>query len=425
MIALVHPDVQATDFPPDAATRVNTAYATLTSATGRAALDAELVRESQNYSPRGATRRRTGTADRAKTTARVTLGGSGKFHLRAPKGSLLWMGGLLALGAFVWLVAVMAPEQSDALIEARPVMTMSEELTSQRLVQHGNAPSQDRASDVLPALADQQADAGRVAATLSRDLTLSTLPVASAGAAADEDSRGSGMGTRTVSREAASTRQATAPETTSRLPVPRRAKAPPSPVADATTRPVPSAAARTGKIDAATLGPTGAAKTAPGTVSATIGATTLAPPAALAPLNTVVPVTVSPVTTRPTAIRTVTEAETAPSIEVDDILLKLIAAYETGSTVALSRLLSPRIGGRSALLAAYDRFFRETTSRTLRLGQLTHRRIDNRVVSSGPATVTTVSLASGSEQTNIFLEIEIVREREGLFIDRLASYAPR
>jgi len=193
-------------------------------------------------------------------------------------------------------------------------------------------------------------------------------------------------------------------------------------------RPLPSIAARNDAIDAPAPGATRVAQDGSVATPVSVASATLAPPAApaaVAAANPVVPATTLTALTRPTAPRTATEADSAPPIEVDDILLKLIAAYEAGSTAALSRLLSPRIGGRSELLAAYDRAFRETSSRSLRLGRLTHRRIDNRVVTSGPATVTTVSLANRSEQTSIFLEIEVVREREGVFIDRLVSYVSR
>jgi hypothetical protein len=80
-----------------------------------------------------------------------------------------------------------------------------------------------------------------------------------------------------------------------------------------------------------------------------------------------------------------------PAIDTDDVLMRLVTAYETGSASALGRLLSPHMAGRRALLADYERIFRETTARTLRLGQLRHQRLDDRVKSSGPATVLTVS----------------------------------
>lgn len=435
MIALVHPDSRPTAFPQDAASRVNAAYTTLTSATGRAALDAELDRVSQNHPPRRATLVRAANADRGKTPAGSPSGrsGSGIGRLRAPKGSLLWMAGLLAFGAIAWLVAVVAPEQTDALIEARPVMTMSESLSSLPLTEPGNVRSREPGHDALGLLPGQQFDSGPVAGRLAPDLSLPPLPaptaaITSAAEVAGSNGSSLGRGISVASQGTTATRQAGAPEAASRRPVPQPAGATPSRVADVTMRPLPSIAARNDAIDAPAPGATRVAQDGSVATPVSVASATLAPPAApaaVAAANPVVPATTLTALTRPTAPRTATEADSAPPIEVDDILLKLIAAYEAGSTAALSRLLSPRIGGRSELLAAYDRAFRETSSRSLRLGRLTHRRIDNRVVTSGPATVTTVSLANRSEQTSIFLEIEVVREREGVFIDRLVSYVSR
>ena len=69
--------------------------------------------------------------------------------------------------------------------------------------------------------------------------------------------------------------------------------------------------------------------------------------------------------------------------------------------------------------------FRETSARGLRLGQLKHRRFENRVLTSGLATVTTVTGPNKTDVSRVFLEIEVSKERDGLYIDRLATYAEK
>lgn len=384
MIALVHPDVRPVGFPEDAASRVNTAYSLLCNNVARAKLDAELKAEKLTISTSSPSVRSRPDERQTLASSAATTNSMAKARLKAPRVSLLWIGVLLAIGAIAWLVIAIAPEQQERLVEARPAIALSSELGALPPA----APSESTQSETGSGIsAAQQQGVGEVwtnvASKLSTDLR-------------ESRARAAGDTPQKLNTQPASVRSSrSAPAVESVVPLA-------TPAESVITTSPPSSP------PVATLSRSMLAPTVENATAVT---------AREAPNGSVDNIAL---------VRVPGDGKESPSaLDVDDMLLKFISAFESGSTTTLSRLFSPRMPGRGQLVAQYDRVFRETSARGLRLGQLKHRRFENRVLTSGLATVTTVTGPNKTDVSRVFLEIEVSKERDGLYIDRLATYAEK
>lgn len=393
MIALVHPDSSPVGFPADAASRVNLAYSTLGDAAKRAAYDT-----AQSLPQASSAAALQNSALRANTSLRTTA--APRRRVRASRKALLWLAALAVIPAAALLYSALPGSNDVDLVEARPKLKMSDR------------PSQSSASPPTTA------DAAAVDATTGGSLPTAKSPAPLLGAqlATEAERRplsdptavdGGAAVAGSTSAAAAAVDTPTASRASRHRDVLR-----PSPVIPP---PTPSAlrsedAASTAMTASESAGRLPDASPAAGRLPAEPTPAPVQAVRAPAPLDA--------------SLKT-TSAATTPAIDTDDVLMRLVTAYETGSASALGRLLSPQMAGRRALLADYERIFRETTARTLRLGQLRHQRFDDRVKSSGPATVLTVSRDQQTAEQRVFLEIEIVRDRDQVFIERLASYAAK
>lgn len=399
MIALVHPDSSPVGFPLDAASRVNLAYSTLGDVAKRAAYDEAQSTAESATSAALVTPRPRNSAGRGVPSAR-------QFRFRASRKALLWLAALSVIPAAALLYSTF-PSSSDVdLVEARPKLKLSESPSQSTPISSSPpaTPSAAAASSVLTPVADTSAAAVNAPSPqLSMQLSaeserrLAGSPAALAAGAS-------------IAASAPQTTSASPDAVTVSRPARQRDALRPSPVIPP---PTPSAF----RVEEA----------APAVAAAS--ESTARPPEAPLAAGRVVsdstPQQAQTVRAPAYASLKTTSASTMPAIDADDVLMRLVTAYETGSASALGRLLSPHMAGRRALLADYERIFRETTARTLRLGQLRHQRFDDRVKSSGPATVLTVSRDQQTAEQRVFLEIEIVRDRDQVFIERLASYAAK
>jgi DnaJ-domain-containing protein 1 len=114
------------------------------------------------------------------------------------------------------------------------------------------------------------------------------------------------------------------------------------------------------------------------------------------------------------------------SNDVEQLLAQFASGFESGSTSALAATLSPTMQGRESLLSEYERVFKQTKQRTIRLsGMKVTPLSDNRLVSAGLATVITTDLRDQQSRQRVFLEIEVARESGSSRIVRLANYEQR
>lgn len=391
MIALVHPDSSPVGFPLDAASRVNLAYSTLGDAVRRAAYD-----DAQSPHPSSAAVALDTSGLRANTALRAAT--APRRRVRASRKALLWLAALLVLPAAALLYSAFSGNSDVDLVEARPKLKLSDSPSPSTPI--SSAPATP--APVATTTGDSPATTASPAPLLSMQLSteserrLTGNPPASASGAPT---------TVSVPSTIASSDATSAPRPLRHRDAPR-----PSLVIPA---PTPSALRAEETAPAVAIVSESTARLP----DAQVAAGQVTSDSTLPQVQTVrAPVDASLKTTSASAM---------PAIDTDDVLMRLVTAYETGSASALGRLLSPHMAGRRALLADYERIFRETTARTLRLGQLRHQRFDDRVKSSGPATVLTVSRDQQTAEQRVFLEIEIVRDRDQVFIERLASYAAK
>lgn len=402
MIALVHPDASPVGFPADAASRVNLAYSTLGDAQKRAAYDANTSMAPVVYPGRNSPSSAPESRSRGASTPR-------RLRVRASRRTLLWLAALLVVPAAALIYSALPGNGEADLIEARPKLKLSD--APSPLAGAESAPAtlkESTASSDVPPTAGV-APGSVTEATANGDSPAASAPAPLSGDITPQPGAGRAVASTTTRADPAQTSQA-APATSGS----RRTTAPPGP----STLPSPVEA------PVATLPRTDGAVTS----AAASGAPPATPPVAteptvsLTPAGSAVAIAVAP---GRTATESAVRLKAAPTIDADDVLLRLVTAYETGSTAALARLLSPNMAGRRSLLADYERIFHETTARTLRLGKLRHQLLDDRVRSTGPATVVTTGRDQQTAEQRVYLEIDIVRDREQIFIERLASYAAK
>lgn len=401
MIALVHPDSSPTGFPPDAATRVNLAYATLIDPTRRAAYDA--ARESTGTTAAGS---RGASVARQATSARTIA--TPRYRFRASRRALLWIGGFLTSASAVLAYVAMPGARDIELVEARPKLKFAEASV---------------------------ASATTASTPTSEGAPLAPLPDSGTAADDSQSTPAAGIAAATESKVASLLSMQLSAESRRRLGTGEKLASGTDRKQQPDDRPVRTAE-RAGAKQAAEMESRTAATTA-GSRQTVVAAASVGIDVSTAPVPPDSPPQRMAEGTgaRTPQSETVGKAEGAgrnapvstlvrnPPIDPDEVLLRLVAAYEVGSVSAIGHLFSPQMQERHKLLAGYEKVFRDTTARSLRLGQLRHQRMDGRIRSSGPATVVTTSRDNQSSEVRVFLEIDIVRDKDQVLIERIASYA--
>ena len=398
MIALVHPDSSPTGFPPDAATRVNLAYATLIDPTKRAAYDA--ARGSAGTAAAGSRSASVAPSMRTNTAP--------SHRFRASRRVLLWIGACLTLASAVLAYVAMPGARDIELVEARPKLKFAEASV---------------------------ASATTASTPTSEGAPLAPLPDSGTTADDSQSTPAAGIAAATESKVASLLSMQLSAESRRRLGTGEKLAGGTDRKQQPDDRPV-RIAERAGAKQAAEMESRTAATTA-GSRQTIVAAASVGIDVSTAPVPPDSPPQRMAEGTgaRTPQSETVGKAEGAgrnapvstlvrnPPIDPDEVLLRLVAAYEVGSASAIGHLFSPQMQERHKLLAGYEKVFRDTTARSLRLGQLRHQRMDGRIRSSGPATVVTTSRDNQSSEVRVFLEIDIVRDKDQVLIERIASYA--
>lgn len=388
MIALVHPDACPQGFPEQAATRVNLAYETLGDPARRAVYDNETLLTGDAVESTAAAlgpRMRMATSPRAQPP-----------RFRLSRYALLWLAAGLAVPSATLLYLAFVESDRATLIESHAGPTVT----------GAGAPAvpppspQTSAAPVQLLATATEATPGGASSAASETVQIATTAVA-------------GQLTRELSTE--SKQRLRAAESTQTRVIGANPRPISTPVA------VPPAVRPDLRPQLANPETVPAKTTRPPRGTSVAIATDESPPAALATTG----VTLSNRTRGTSDVSPPAGATSDPPIDVDEVLTRLVTAYESGSTVALAALLSPKMPGRHAMLDEYERVFRSTTSRTLRLGQLRHQHVDRGVRSSGPATVVTIATERPPTEQRVFLDILVGREDGQIYIERLSSYVGR
>ncbi len=361
MMALVHPDSSPVGFPIDAAARANKAYATLSERSLRDVYDQSLAASSSTVVT---------AAPRVDVAKNAGLRGEPNSHLARIKRLLPTLGfrkGLIALGAGMLfacglgLYQLMSSESHVVLVEARPRLAQSVELSSSAPIVETPVAQLDGAVSTVP---PSQAAAG--VPSLSTPLRLTTE-------------------LRKTVADKPTTRQKYTP-------------ADPAVIAPVETATVaiqpPNSVSGTKRV---ADGPSvNAARTESASQMATEWpAQTTAPPV----------------------------RDERSAADIDALLAQFASAFEAGSLSAMKQSFSTSMNGRNAVLADYERVFQSTKQRNIYFSKMRHNPLSaERVMASGIATVATVDLENRSVRQRVFLEIEISREAAGARISRIANY---
>jgi hypothetical protein len=422
LMALVHPDANPEGFDPDAATRVNAAYAVLSDDEQR---EAYVSREFSNLLVHQRPRR---APSATRATAQVPLTWREKLSEQLARlqtrSALLLFSALLALPV-LYLVArgVFSSPPPPQVVEARPRLSMTREVPapspSSGEVTAGTAssPSTGAPSSINPSAADTS-----TASTFSTASTALAAPAATT------------PPSPTIPTPIATTTRvpAVAPVTTAvgntndsptslRLDRALRSEMLRNPPDDAKQRALTSPpASRASTSDA--VSPSSTARS-PNTDSSTAGATssTASTPSASTTAVAAIPPAQSPVAAAAIAQPT-TSADAVKTSEAEDLILRFAAAYTNGRLDVITQYLSPSMNTRRRILTDYDRIFQATTQRDIKFGQLKHATTGDRVTTSGYATVTTIDHSNRSATQRVYLEFEIGKERGEPRIERLANY---
>jgi hypothetical protein len=103
-------------------------------------------------------------------------------------------------------------------------------------------------------------------------------------------------------------------------------------------------------------------------------------------------------------------------------LLAFVSAFDAGGTTALEQVMAPRMPKRAEILGQYEQLFATTRQRSMRLKKMTHKVVDDRLVTAGYATVTTIDRVGETATQQIYLELEVSSGQRGARIERLVSY---
>jgi DnaJ-domain-containing protein 1 len=370
LMALVHPDAGAIDFPRDAASRVNRAYATLSDAQLRAQYDASISMNLISQNVPASTRR---------VTVQAHEDTSFLLHLRRWIPNLGFRRGVVlallasAFCAALALFALIPTDTLPVLVESRPRLVLAESLAPK--VDPATSDAASRSAELAQSIAAQSTNAATslprpVSETKPADVERSPLRLT--------------MQLETPRETARQSTIATPPTSLSPQPA-----APPKSVS-VTNEP--------GLVR--------------GDASISVSSKLIAKHEAQDSKHAVV------------SERVTGPAPANPLInDVAVILAQFTSSYESGSLASLASTFSPDMVARESVLTEYEKVFQQTKQRSIRLSDVRHTHVgDSRLVSAGVATVTTTDLRDRQVRQRVFLEIEIAREDNVSRIVRLANY---
>jgi hypothetical protein len=376
MMTLVHPDSFPIGFPLGAAARVNEAYATLSDAARRDDYDATLANAMQT-SPTVA------YTDHAPITAFRRAHESRWARLTRLLPGLGFRKGLIAIGVCLLMFCVyglyqlLSPETHVTLVEARPRLSQSVELSAST----PNGATTNFAPQETPPDTNQSSTSTLKAIAPTGFVSPLRLTT---------ELR------QTVADKAASRPNQTASTETS----PGTAVEPPM-RASLSNR--PQSATATAFTDSST---------APSSRSQDTASTT----------ETRSSENVSPKSDAATQPPSPLRDERAAA-DIDSLLAQFASAFEAGSLSSMKQSFSTNMSGRNAVLADYERVFQSTKQRNIHFSRMRHSPLSSeRILTSGIATVATVDMENRSVRQRVFLEIEISREPAGARISRIANY---
>lgn len=419
LMAMVHPDARPTGFPPDAAIRVNHAYAVLSDPEQLENYKTQHVAQHES-SPSGVVGlAAAGAGIRAQQKPRPAADGRfasrvGALLFRArERGLLLWLALLLLvpLGSAFYLMLSENPHVR--LVEARsklatsqatgllappvpsaltaPVAPVIRAEKSEKTSPESAQNSATRKQPPEPALRPSPPPAAQTTPTLAFETSQS------------------------LSRLATLIQPASTP--------PPASPAPPLPATKGTESQTPTPSmegtqTRTSPTSTVDIAP--AVSSAPSVARPETVIVEKPQPlvATVAPAKTLAVETHAPVAT---AVSTPVTYRLR-SVDVEDVLTRFSNAYETGSLSAFDQVLAPGLPGRSQLLVDYGRVFQVTRNRSIRFIQLKHAPAGERMATRGYAVVTTTDQEDRVSKQRVYLELEIGIDHNVPRIERISNY---
>ena len=410
LMALVHPDAQPVGFPPDAASRVNQAYAVLSESGSRAAYAARelgvspfgpvvfnaepAARRSVASAPDGVDRRPTGRLGTWLQTFRA-------------RQTLLWVAALLLLplgAAMVSFFSYAPPQQ--LVIAQHPTDISAERRTGTNSSQVSLSPAE---AQIAETVTSQPAKPTEIAKPPSPPATRN-IPKS-----APPSAENVGQVSQFPLKLSFETSQPA-----SRNEAPTAAVSPPPEAASAVVTPPPTASARRA-IVAASADTTPARQLSP--ALAPVEPTRVPAPDASGAAPAAVQVAVqTPPAARAAIVERPEAANRVKPSDAEAMVVRFSNAYESGSISAFGQLFAPSMASRRQMLNDYERVFSATRQRTIKFNQLKHSVLGERLSTSGYALVTTTDQDNRIMTQRVFLEFEFGRDRGEPRIERLANY---
>jgi curved DNA-binding protein CbpA len=401
LMALVHPDIGPKGFPPDAATRLNKAYEILCDAHTREVYQSHLQETAPNVAL--ATSHWNAATNGSPSMAAAVHKPLGRrfFSALLPRRGLLWFAfALLAtvgISVFFWLNGV-----SDFQIVERELERVRSETALAATDSASNSASEFSPTEVAAGIARITGGSAAKSVTPAPS-TVSRLPVAtatgkvSAAVAPNIDPPDKSIATSSsLSGPPKNEPIRTSPNV---VPVPVASQQSAAALSNVRGNEPTAMSAVTSEVKSAVV-------------------TTVARSVEVAPIA----IDQSILGGNSSAVVADSELLAKRSRGAEDVLLAFVSAFDTGAAVGLDQVMAPHMPRRAEILGQYEQLFASTRQRTMRLKQLTHRLVDDRLVTAGYATVTTTDRVGSTAVQQIYLEIEISSGQRGPRIERLVSY---
>jgi curved DNA-binding protein CbpA len=363
LIALVHPDARASEFAPDAASRVNRAYTTLSDEQLRlqytAALDAERTESVARRAPSAVESHIHGNVDVHEHTR------FGRLRSLLPslrrRASLVAALILSGLGATLALWALMPTAPPVELVESRPRLAFAQSIES------ASKAAPTMASVDVPAIASQEANKLQSPASSSVQQESQKLPLRL-------------------------TFQLDSPNRSSRADSQRKSESENiAPILPAETKKSQALDRPLSSVERTIAPQTGVYEIAEQTKNTSIDRPSL-------------------------------QAENVAH-DIDSLVAQFTSGFESGSLSSLAATLATNMPGRDSVLSNYERVFKQTKQRSIRLSGVKHTPLnDGRMLSAGVAVVTTVDMNDQQARQRVFIEMEVAKEGGVSRIVRLANY---
>jgi len=416
LMSLVHPDARPEGFPLDAASRVNKAYDVLSNETSRIAyldrfngMNRPVVLPSMVPTPFASRQAPESTAPKRPTgrVAALVARFVGYLGAAKPRALLLWGAAILLLPALLLIFALSGSDKGLQLVEARP-----------KLVMDNNALSEASATPVASTIA--------LATSVEGDQAQSVTNVNVIGSGRDNPTEPPAT-TTTNRTENAQVPLKSSGDMSRGSPPPTPATSIPTPQRAYTTL-APERGSKVAALDAVTddlrpsLSTQPASAANPQSVSTPATSSGSSGGASAGPANGSMKAPDFAGGVIAVKLEGDNRSQDALNRDLDDLMVRFSSAYETGSLSSLQQLMSPSMLGRGQTLAEYERLFQASQSRRIRFAQLKYVTTGGRLSSIGPATVVVSYPDKRVVTQKIYLEIDFVRNKGGVLIERVANY---